>query len=872
MTRLWVSDYRLGEQNSGTLGGKGLNLFKLMQQGVPVPEFGIISTAAFDQWLALGKVLSESLLEEVKQSIRTWNCSYVAIRSSMTSEDGHAQSYAGMMETFLYVAPEDIGPMIERCFASMSTDRVLAYEATVGKRQGMQRAAVVVQKMVDAEVSGVAFSRAPMGDSALIHIEAGLGLGEGVVSGSVDVDTFSMDRFYQLVHSRVIPKAKALRFDPEANQGARLKEFEVHLEHGAKPALSLDQLKSLTRIILKLEKEFGFPVDIEWAFTAPTIAQKDGSLYLLQVRPITLPFKPLTYFIDTNLSESYPGFSSPFTSSFVRVGYTKTFIEVFAYLGMSHERMNLLKPHLTDLVTNLGGHMYYNLTSYYTVLGALPGGKSNIERWHQMIGGAFAEQSSIMAVPALTVMETVRSYLSLLKMYILHDRIFTNFYTYAEKNRQSLLTMLNSTQTSQDAAKFFNHAIASTHGFGLTALNDFLIMILIKLLMNLLERCQIPTTELSSLIKTDHGVDSLEPLRDLEQMVAKIPDPSVFFKIFQDFVTSHTAFEWEFKSLYQLLYRHLENKGYATVAANIAAYLEKFGQRSFEELKIESLTLEQSPALLLELMTFIHNQPKGIGKVVVPAAKPFNVKSIGPFWGRVCQFLLHFAHKTIVTREKTRLIRGQYFGIIREAMLRFVQLSRQEQPELLANLRVKDFFALDLETLSKFGAQSLDWKVLNTKLQAYANQPQARKDFPEFVAMAEGDIQPSFPDPHGLSEAVVSPGSSLQGLGASRGTIEGEVLRIESPDQALLEKDLSCKILVTRTTDPAWVFIMSQCCGLVSEKGSLLSHTAIIGREMGIPTVVGASGIFARLQTGQRIRINGETGCIEILDLICENR
>ncbi|HTL11665.1 MAG TPA: PEP-utilizing enzyme, partial [Bdellovibrionota bacterium] len=104
----------------------------------------------------------------------------------------------------------------------------------------------------------------------------------------------------------------------------------------------------------------------------------------------------------------------------------------------------------------------------------------------------------------------------------------------------------------------------------------------------------------------------------------------------------------------------------------------------------------------------------------------------------------------------------------------------------------------------------------------------------------------------------------LNGTGASPGLVRGEALVIEDPRDAFKLADLSNKILVTRSTDPAWIFVMSRCAGLVSEKGSLLSHTAIVGRELGVPTVVGVQGAVLRIKSGQELVIDGRTGSVKI--------
>ena len=865
--RFWIPDIcEPAEMSASVLGGKGLNLFRLKERGLPVPDFGVVSTAAYDAWMANCKILPQELVSKIQATVASWGASYVAVRSSMTSEDGASHSYAGMMESFLYVAPPDLAAMVVRCFESMHTTRVQSYEQGTGQKVASQRAAVVVQRMVNSQVSGVAFSRAPVGDSALVHIEAGLGLGEGVVSGLVDVDSYSVDRFQRVVRETVTTKRTAVAFDSESQSGARVREVSVPPAIGTQTALTHDQVLSLAQTVIHLEKSFGGPMDVEWAFESPKDSPGEARLFLLQIRPITQTFPPLVSYVDTNLSESYPGVTSTFTSTFVALGYTQIFTEAFEYLGVSNKRLVQLQPHLDHLVANLGGHMYYNLRSYYVVLSSMPGGSTNVERWHHMIGGAIESRGDVDSVPPLHWTESLRSYAALAKMYLLHGRIFRDFYRYTGENRQRLLTRLSTSQNSREIAQFMDHALRTTKGFGLTGLNDFLIMILIKILMGRLDAWGIPQSELPTLVKTKHGVDSLEPLSDLRRLVRSLGDQKGFFEVFQQFLATHRHLESEFEGLYDHLAPYLAERGYQDAATGISAYLQKWGERSFEELKLESLTLRQSPALLLDLMKLIASEEGTTSQRGLAKARSFDFSRLG--WGArlLCRGLLYYTHKTIATREKTRLIRGQYFGLMRDGMLRLIQALRREHPALFDGFTVRDFFEISFATAKKYGEGLLSADDLATEISERKRQVVPPSVFPETLCLAEGDRVPTFPadlaqDPSRYAKV----GDDLQGLGASPGQVEGEVLALEAPDQALKNVDLARKILVTRTTDPAWVFIMSQCSGLISEKGSLLSHTAIIGREMGIPTVVGVSQVFSRLRSGDRVRIDGKSGAITVL-------
>jgi pyruvate,water dikinase len=199
-----------------------------------------------------------------------------------------------------------------------------------------------------------------------------------------------------------------------------------------------------------------------------------------------------------------------------------------------------------------------------------------------------------------------------------------------------------------------------------------------------------------------------------------------------------------------------------------------------------------------------------------------------------------------------RLIRGKYYGWVRRAVLKFA--------EQLGGHPVREFFGLTFDTLNRYGAGQLSDEDLESLLKAGSRWDAEKHNYPEYFAHPEGTVdRPYFVE----SQAVVSVSeNSFSGIGASRGVVRGTALVLGSPQEAFEVEDLSRSILVTQTTDPAWIFILSKCAGLVSEKGSLLSHTAIIGRELGIPTVVGVPGVVRGLKTGDATEIDGEKGLV----------
>jgi pyruvate,water dikinase len=311
----------------------------------------------------------------------------------------------------------------------------------------------------------------------------------------------------------------------------------------------------------------------------------------------------------------------------------------------------------------------------------------------------------------------------------------------------------------------------------------------------------------------------------------------------------------------------LETLGFTAQVNEIRAFLERYGDRAFEELKLECMTFKQDPRAFLKLAAWMARRPRG-----ATAARPARAEKkpvpIMAFPARdrwLLKWLTPFTESAIQAREATRLLRGRYFGWVRRGILVTARQLRSEHPGGFAGHTDLAFFGLRLRDLEAYGNGELDAAGLAARLSAGARWDAIRRDYPECFCHPDHSpgLVPYFAEPAGGDETPVDAGArELSGTGASMGKVRGRALVLQDPRDAMNYPDLSGYVLVTRSTDPAWIFIMSQCAGLVSEKGSLLSHTAIIGRELGIPTVVGVPKAVSLLKTGEPVEVDGEQGRI----------
>ena len=285
-------------------GGKGANLAKLTQAGTNVPPGYILDSTAFKNFIAgspqisslinsnrsaneisheVNALLSEthapmSIARQLEQSFDNLDCQRVAVRSSATAEDSHEYSWAGILETTLNVKKMHLVETVRKCWLSAFSERAINYMRS-NRYHTVPEIAVVVQCMLDAEISGVAFSTNPVSNnSEEIVIEAVLGLGEGLVSGQVTPDRYILDKKTLAITSKATAKQKQLlSFDPDSdtNLWRPVEEREM-----SETKLTSKQLMSLAKQTLQISQQQSYECDIEWGIVQDTI-------YILQSRPVT---------------------------------------------------------------------------------------------------------------------------------------------------------------------------------------------------------------------------------------------------------------------------------------------------------------------------------------------------------------------------------------------------------------------------------------------------------------------------------------------------------------------------------------------------------------------------------------------------------
>ncbi len=308
---------QLNKGNADIAGGKGASLGEMSNAGIPVPPGFVVLSSSFEQFiketdlvqeidailykvdhkeihtvesaseklreLILTAEMPKDIADEISRSFKELNTKYVAVRSSATAEDGKDHAWAGQLESYLNTKEDDVLTKVKLCWSSLFTPRAIFYRFEKGLHLTKISVAVVVQKMVESEVSGIAFSVHPVTeDRNQLIIEAGFGLGEAIVSGSVTPDSYVVEKEPRnILDINVSTQDRGLyRSENSSVKHSNNEWLPIPEPKASSQVLTKEQILELSEIIIGIENHYGFPCDIEWAF------EKD-KFYIVQSRPIT---------------------------------------------------------------------------------------------------------------------------------------------------------------------------------------------------------------------------------------------------------------------------------------------------------------------------------------------------------------------------------------------------------------------------------------------------------------------------------------------------------------------------------------------------------------------------------------------------------
>jgi pyruvate,water dikinase len=841
------------------LGGKARALAALRDAGLPIPPWFAVLPDACDP---ARPEPSPELLAELTAAVAELcpGGEPVAVRSSASDEDGAQHSFAGQLDSFLFVGPGDVPGKVAAVWRSGFGERVRAYRREHGLDPTPRPPAVLVQRMVAADVSGVAFGADPVsGRRGVAVVAAVYGLGTALVSGDADADTWHVGRDGHNLECKIAAKRVAHGPAPDAPEGVA--PAPVAAELAEKPALTDEQVRAVAELVRRTGKHFGRPQDIEWAL-------EGGKPFLLQSRPITSlagvadPDGVANLWDNSNIAESYNGVTTPLTFSFARRVYEAVYREFCKILRVPRaalERNEDIFPRMLGLVR---GRVYYNLLNWYRLLTLLPGFTANRRFMEQMMGVKEGLPESVSgALEAATWrdrwadrLRLAGSVLAVARNHVTLPRQIRRFYARLDDALGTGRPDLAPLRADELAGVYRDLERKLLTRWDAPLVNDFLAMIFYGVLGKLTKGwCgDAAGTLQNDLLCGEGGMVSAEPAARVRALAEIARGDPALTDALCDGTLAAIRREMERVPSFRAGYRD---------------YLDKFGDRCLEELKLESPTLHDDPLLLFRSVGQLARRlasgkapPAAGGEAEVRRKAEERVRAaLGwrPVRRLVFRWVLRHARARVRDRENLRFERTRLFGRVRTL---FVELGRRLWTDGHLD-DPRDVFYLELDEVLGFvdgTATCTDLKGLvalrKAEFERYREMPPPADRFETRGAVYQGN------DFQGAAVAAEeASGDRRQGLGCCPGVVRGPARVVTDPRRAVLRPG---DVLVAERTDPGWVMLFPSAAGLLVERGSLLSHSAIVAREMGIPAVVSLAGVTRWLRDGDEVELDGSTGVV----------
>lgn len=880
MSSLVLSFQEMENTQLSLVGGKGLNLGKLSKiQGIQVPEGFCVTTVGYkkaieqietfqallDQ-LTLLKVEDRDQISEISRKIRqilmkveipsdiVKEVSHTlsqfgdehpyAVRSSATAEDLPHASFAGQQDTYLnIIGKEATLQHISKCWASLFTDRAVIYRMQNGFNHRQVSLSVIVQRMVFPQSSGVLFTADPVtSNRKLLSIDASFGLGEALVSGLVSPDCYKVQED-KIVDKMIATKKLAIYGRNEG--GIEKREIDPNLQKTQ--TLTEQQILQLARIGRQIEAFFGFPQDIEWCLV-------DDTFYIVQSRPITTIF-PIP---EANDQENHV---------YVSVGHQQMMTDPIKPLGLSFYLLTTPAP-----MRKAGGRLFVDVTPMLT---------SPVSR--KAIIDTMGKSELLIKDALLTVVERGDFIKSLLN----HEkapsprRNNTDIPAEIENNPVIVSDLIKNSQTSIEELK---ENIQKKSG---PDLFDFILedlQELKKILFNPQSSAVIMgafhasawiNEKMNEWLGEKNAADTLSlsvpnnitsemglALLDVADVIRPYPEVISYLQQVKDdnFLDELVTFD-----------------GGQEAKEVIIAYLNKYGMRCAGEVDMTKTRWSEKPSTLVPMiLRNIKEFEPGAGKRKFEQGLHVALKKEQELVERLKQ-LPDGEQKAKETKRMISILRRfigyrEYpkYGMINRYFI-YKQAILKEAEQLVQTGVIhekEDIYYLTFEELHEVvRTNKLDYPGCLFEQQAELATRQIiskRKDEYKFyekltpprVITSDGEIIT------GQYKRENLPAQAIVGLPVSTGVIEGRARVILNMEDADLEDG---DILVTSFTDPGWTPLFVSIKGLVTEVGGLMTHGAVIAREYGLPAVVGVENATKLIKDGQRIRVNGTDGYIEIL-------
>lgn len=861
-----------GEMDSSSLpyaGGKGANLGEMTQAGFPVPGGFCITTNAYKDFIGTSRQMSNyfaaldeleaadlTRLRKVGEEIRAhlqqltvpaaisneivnaWlrqgPAAFYAVRSSATAEDLPGASFAGQQDTYLNIkGQEELLNHVVKCWASLFTDRAIAYRAKNGFDHREVYLAVVVQQMVIPDVSGIMFTADPItGNRNVTSIDAGFGLGEALVSGLVSADLYKV-KDCRIIHKQVKKKKLAIYSLPD---GGTVTE-ELTADQQEQQALTDRQIIDMATLGKKIEHHYGAPQDIEFCVA-------NEQFFIVQSRPITtlyplpdIPREPVRALLSFGHAQMMVDAIKPLGISVIRAVFpARMFVEAGGRLFLD----------LTDILHyKLGRLILPKLLSIGDE--AMSRALDAVVKRPEFLEGYQAEQSlssirKAVAPVMKKVWENIRNgqpeqFKSIVEDFMEEKIEETGQTLHRVQGAKRILVVQQ--QLDGVIQVIFQQIIPYViSGF---VANALLKKILARHLGDLTEFNKL-NMSLPGNVTSEMGLK----LGDLADLLREFPEVQQYLKTASD------------RGFYEGLARV---RGGSTFQAAFETFIEHYGMRCPGEIDITTPRWREAPTKLIAAF-FSHMQSVRVGE----HRERFSLGEKKA--AEASQYIVSQMRGNLKKRLVSRLLRlFRYAGGLREhhkfllitVMDECKQAIMAEADKLVSAgvLRQRDdVYYFRLEELRQIlqGDFTNDIAAVLAERKEQYLRYQGLK--PPRVMTSEGEI------------VIVPPGKgkipagALGGSGVSAGVAEGIARVILKPENASLKTG---EILVAPQTDPGWTPLFQSAVAIVTEVGGLMTHGAVVAREYGIPAVVGVDEATTLIKDGDKIRVDGDQGIVEIV-------
>ncbi|MEQ8196756.1 MAG: phosphoenolpyruvate synthase [Clostridiaceae bacterium] len=850
------------------VGGKGANLGELSKvKGILVPEGFCVTTEAYKKITGsnqeinglldelsylrvedrekVGEVskkvrmvmerisISEDIAEEIAGYLtKLGEKDAYAIRSSATAEDLPTASFAGQQDTHLIIGREAILKLISKCWASLFTERAVTYRLQNGFDHRKVQLSVVVQKMVFPQAAGILFTIDPVtSNRKVLSVDASFGLGEALVSGLVNAD------IYKVFNGKVVDKKiSTKKLAIYALKDGGTKEQQIDPDQQNSETLTEQQILQLALIGRQIEAHFGCPQDIEWCLV-------DDTFYIVQSRPITTLY-PIP---EVNDQENHV---------YISVGHQQMMTDPMKPLGLSLWQLTAARPMFkaggrlfVDITTmlaspysreillnNMGQHDPLMKDALMTIIErkfvkCLPNDKKEQSSGNSHKGKPPADPQGQMENNPSIVSDLIRksqTSIEELKQNI-QGKSGINLIDFILEDIQELKRILFDPQSSAvfmaaiNASQWINEKMKEWLGEKNAA--------------------DILSQSVPNNITSEMGL----ALLDLADVIRPYPEVIDYLEHVKDdnFLDELVKFDG----------------GQETHDA-VYAYLGKYGMRCSGEIDITKTRWSEKPITLVPMIiNNIKNFQSNAGKQKFEQGRQEALEKEQELLDRLKK-LPDGEQKAKETKQMISLIRNfigyrEYpkYGMVNRYFVYKQALLKEAEQLVQAKVihEKEDIYYLTFEELREvLRTNKLDYQIISKGQDEYKL---FKKLTPPRVITSDGEIIA------GEYKRKNIPAEAIAGLPVSSGVIEGRARVILNMEDAALEDG---DILVTAFTDPSWTPLFVSIKGLVTEVGGLMTHGAVIAREYGLPAVVGVENATKLIKDGQRIRVHGTEGYVEI--------